>query len=213
MPVVIRPAEPRDAEFLGWVCQAASRSQLDRGWFDIVLRRDEAFILEFTKYLTLARARSWWHWSLFHVAEVDGALASAMCGFGDESVYMASSEAMAEAADKMDIGKAEQAQFWPRGSFIMSVTSGEDDPAWTVENVATLPEFRGRGIAEKLLEAEFEVARAAGFERAQISFFIGNDRAERAYTKAGFVFAEERRAPEFEAAMGIPGIRRFARDL
>jgi ribosomal protein S18 acetylase RimI-like enzyme len=212
MSVVIRPAEPRDADFLGWACQAASRSQLDRGWFDIVLRRDEAFILEFNKYLTLSLARSWWHWSLFHVAEVDGVLASAMCGFGDESVYMASSDAMAEAADKMGIGKDEQAQFWPRGSFIMSVTGSEDD-AWTVENVATGPEFRGQGIAEKLLATEFGVARAAGFKRAQISFFIGNDRAERAYTKAGFAFAEERRAPEFEAAMGIPGIRRFARDI
>ena len=212
MLVVVRPAEPRDAEFLGWACQAASRSQLDRGWFDIVLRRDEPFILEFTKYLTLARARSWWHWSLFHVAEVDGVPASAMCGFGDDSVYMASGEAMAEAGDKMGIDKNEQVQFWPRGSFIMSMTGGEDD-VWTVENVATRPEFRGRGLVENLLETEFEVVRAAGFKRAQISFFIGNDRAERAYSKAGFAFAEERRAPEFEAAMGIPGIRRFARDI
>lgn len=212
MATILRPAEPRDAEFLGWACVAAARSQLKRGWFDIVLQRDDAFVLEFAKYLTLAKARSWWHWSLFQVAEVDGALASAMCGFGDESVYMASSDAMAEAADKMGIPKTEQAQFWPRGSFIMSVTSGEDD-AWTIENVATKPEFRGRGLVELLLKKEFDLARAEVFKRAQISFFMGNAPAERAYAKAGFAFAEERTSPEFEAAMGIPGIKRFARDV
>jgi GNAT superfamily N-acetyltransferase len=210
--MIVRPAEPRDAEFLGWVCVMAARSQLARGWFDIVLRRDEAFVLEFAKYLTLARARSWWHWSLFHVAEMDGVPASAMCGFGDESVYMASGDATAEASEKMGIDRREQAQHWPRGAFILSVTSGEDD-AWTIENVATRPEFRGSGVTQALLEKELALARSSGFKRAQISFFIGNMPAERAYAKAGFTFVEEKRATDFEAAMGTPGIRRFARDI
>jgi ribosomal protein S18 acetylase RimI-like enzyme len=212
VPATIRPAEPRDAEFLGWVCVMASRSQFARGWFDIVLQRGEPFVLGFAKHLTLTKARSWWHWSLFHVAEVDGVLASAMCGFGDESVYKASSDAMAEASDKMGIVKEEQAQHWPRGAFILSATTGEDD-AWTIENVATRPEFRGQGVTNALLDKELDLARAAGFKRAQISFFIGNTRAERAYRKAGFVFAEEKRAAEFEAAMGTPGTIRLARDI
>ena len=212
MPITIRPATPNDAPFLGWACFEAARSQLDRGWFEIVLQRDEAFCIQFATYLTLAKAVSWWHWSLFHVAEVDGVLASAMCGFGDESVYYVSHEAMAEAGDKMGIPKSEQAQFWPRGKFILSPATGEDG-AWTIENVATKPEFRGSGVTSALLEAELGVARTAGFKRAQISFFVGNDRAEKTYAKAGFRFAEEKHAPDFEAALGIPGVRRFARNL
>jgi len=213
MSLILRPAEPRDAEFLGWACVAAARSQLKRGWFEIVLQRDDdAYVVEFAKYLVLAESVSWWHWSLFHVAEVDGVLASAMCGFGDESVYAVSHLAMAEAARKMHIGKEEQAQFWPRGSFIVSPSTSEHS-AWTIENVGTKPEFRGTGVTHALLEKELEIARAMGFKRAQISFFMGNTPAERAYTKAGFVFAEEKRAADFEAAMGIPGIKRFARDL
>jgi GNAT superfamily N-acetyltransferase len=212
MSTILRPAEPRDAEFLGWACVMASRSQLTRGWFDIVLRREESFLLEFAKLLTLAKARSWWHWSLFHVAEVNGVPASAMCGFGDESVYMTSGAAMAEASGKMSVGKDEQAQYWPRGAFIVSTTSSEAG-AWTIENVATRQEFRGSGVTLALLEKELDIARGAGFKRAQVSFFIGNSRAERAYAKAGFAFAEEKRAPEFEAAMGIPGITRFTRDI
>ena len=212
MPITIRPATPNDAPFLGWACFEAARSQLNRGWFEIVLQRDEAFCIQFATYLTLAKAVSWWHWTLFHVAEVDGVLASAMCGFGDDGVYRESHAAMAEAGDKMGIPKSEQAQFWPRGKFIVSPATGEDG-AWTIENVATKPEFRGSGVTSALLEAELGIARTAGFKRAQISFFVGNDRAEKTYAKAGFRFAEEKHAPDFEAALGIPGVRRFARNL
>jgi ribosomal protein S18 acetylase RimI-like enzyme len=212
MSIVLRPAEPRDAEFLGWACVAASRSQLPCGWFDIVLERNEAFILEFAKYLVLAKARSWWHWSLFYVAEVDDEVASAMCGFGDGSVYQVSAAAMAEASDRMGIDSREQAQHWPRGSFVMSTVTSER-PAWTIENVATSPEFRRTGLTQALLGKQLDLARAAGFKRAQISVFIGNTPAEAAYTKAGFSFVEEKRSPEFEKAMGIPGMRRLARDI
>ena len=212
MPVVVRPATPDDAAFLGWASVMASRSQLARGWFEIVLRRDDAFCFEFAKYLALAKARSWWHWSLFQVAEVDGVVASAMCGFGDGSVYRASYAAMAEACEKMGIGADEQAQLWPRGAFIVSPSTSEEG-AWTIENVATSPEYRGRGLVQMLLQKEFDIARTAGFKRAQISFFMGNTPAIRAYAKAGFTFAEEKTAPDFEAALGIPGVVRYARDI
>ena len=112
----------------------------------------------------------------------------------------------------MGIPKAEQEQFWPHGAFIVSATTSEDG-AWTIENVATKPEYRGSGVTQALLAAELDVARAAGFRRAQISFLIGNDRAEKAYTKAGFTFAEEKRPAEFQDAMGVPGLRRLRRDL
>ena len=208
MAVTVRPAEPRDAKFLGWVSVAAARSQLARGWFDIVLRRDEAFLVEFAKNLALAAARSWWHWSVFRVAEVDGVVASAMCGFGDASFYQASGAAMAEASDKMGIDKTEQAQLWPRGAFIVSASTSEPG-GWTIENVATDPKYRRHGLVQTLLENELKTARRSGFRRAQISVFIGNTSAERAYEKAGFQFAEEKRAAEFEAALGIPGTRRL----
>jgi GNAT superfamily N-acetyltransferase len=208
----VRAAGPEDAEFLGWAIYEAARGHLARGWFDIVLQQDRAFCLEFCRRLTVAAARSWWHWSLFSVAKVDGAPASALCGFGDESVYRASGEAMREASDAMGISAAEQAQLWPRGAFILSCTTAEPG-AWTIENVATVKKHRGAGVTQALIDHELERARRAGFKRAQISFLIGNEPAERAYRKAGFIFAEERRAPEFEAAMGAPGLRRLAQDI
>ncbi len=210
--ITIRPARPEDAAFLGWASYEAARGHLKRGWFDIVLQRDEAFCLKFSRRLSIARVISWWHWSLFSVAEVDGVPASALCGFGDESVYYASREAMHEASEAMGIDKAEEAQFWARGSFIVSCVTSEPG-VWTVENVGTRPEYRGTGVTQALLKHELERARGAGFQRAQISFLIGNDRAEHAYRKVGFEFAEEKRARDFEAAIGSPGLRRLARDI
>ena len=119
---------------------------------------------------------------------------------------------MAEASRKMGLSEEEHAQLWPRGSFILSCTTGEDG-AWTVENVATRLAYRGTGATQALLAHEFDRARAAGYARAQISFLIGNEPAERAYIKAGFQFAEEKRAPDFQAAIAVPGLRRLARNI
>jgi ribosomal protein S18 acetylase RimI-like enzyme len=112
----------------------------------------------------------------------------------------------------MGIPKSEQEQFWPRGHFIVSPATGEDG-AWTIENVATAEAYRGRGLVKALIDAEIESARDAGFKRMQVSFFMGNTPAERAYAKAGFSFAEQKTAPDFQAALGIPGVTRYARDV
>jgi translation initiation factor 4G len=69
------------------------------------------------------------------------------------------------------------------------------------------------GLTYALMQVELGIARAAGFKRAQISIFVGNDAAEKNYAKSGFKFAEEKHALDFEAALGIPGTRRFVRDL
>jgi ribosomal protein S18 acetylase RimI-like enzyme len=212
MTTTFRAATPRDADFLGWAMVMAARGHLSRGWFDIVLRRDEAFCIAFAAGLAIAKARSWWHYSLFTIAEVDGRIASAACAFPDSAPYMLSLEAMAEASDKTGIGKAEQAELWPRGSFILSAISGEDD-SWTIENVATAVEFRGQGVAQALINHMLSGMRRRGPSHAQISFLIGNAPAEHCYRACGFQFAEDKTAAEFEAAMGVPGLRRLAREL
>lgn len=212
MTTIFRPAAPADAAFIGWAQVMAARGHLARGWFDIVLARDEAFCIGFAAKLAAAKARSWWHYSFVTIAEVDGEHAAAACAFPDSAPYMVSSEAMAEASGKMGLSAAEEAQLWPRGSFIMSATSGEDD-CWTIENVATQPQFRGQGVAAALISHMLETMERRGPNKVQISFLIGNEPAERCYRACGFQFAEDKTAPEFEAAMGVPGLRRLAREL
>jgi len=212
MSTSFRPATLDDAAFLGWAIVMAARGHLSRGWFDIVLQRPEEFCIAFCARLANAQAKSWWHHSFFTIAEVDGAVAAAACAFPDDTPYTVSGDAMAEAAQLSGIDAAEQAELRPRGQFIMSATSGEDN-CWTIENVATRADMRGKGIATELVRNLVSGFFGNGPRKAQISFLIGNEAAERCYLGCGFTLAEDKTSEEFEAAMGVPGIRRLYRSL
>jgi translation initiation factor 4G len=210
----VRPARREDAGFLAWAMLTAGRGHLQRGWYDIAFDLPEDESLDVLTRLVLTGAPSWWRYDRFLVAEADGRPAAALSGFG-ASEYEGSEAALEEAVVDLGWSKAELAAVWARGAYVFSCTMGGQDEgeAWTIENVATLAAFRGRGLAGQLLAAVLEKGRYAGFGQAQISFLIGNTPAERAYAKAGFSLAEERRHPDFQAAIGAPGLRRFTRML
>ena len=85
--------------------------------------------------------------------------------------------------------------------------------AWIIEDVATRPEFRRQGLVDTLMQEIMERGRKRGATVSDISVFIGNDSAQRAYEKAGYAVVEERRHPEFEAVYKTPGVRTLRRSL
>ncbi len=198
---------------MAWSILTASRSQLDRGWFDIVLARPEADCLDFIANLCVSEVRSWWHYSHFLIAELDHSPVAALCAFRAGDAYPLSGAAIAGTARRRGIDEAGQRVMWQRGAYIFTCTFDGADGLWTIENVATAPDHRGHGLAGELLARALRDGVEAGASHAQITFLIGNDAAERAYAKAGFVFDGERRHPDFEAAMGAPGLRRYILEL
>ena len=80
----------------------------------------------------------------------------------------------------------------------------KEDSGW-IFNVAAHPEFRGRGIAQDLLEELTRRASAMGIARLLAHVRADNRRARRAYEKAGF------------RSVGQDGMRgeqlRYARDI
>jgi len=213
MPTLIRPAVSTDAPFLAWAMLTAARSHLARGWFDIALARPEAECLEFLRHLAVTQARSWWHFSHFHVAEVAGVAAAALCAFHGSDPYVASGPAIDEVFASLGASKTESDALWARGSYIFTCTFEPHDAAWTIENVATLPRFRKNGLAGELIRHVLPKGRRLGMREAQITFLIGNDPAERAYANAGFEFAGERRSAAFEETVGVAGLRRYVKAL
>lgn len=121
--------------------------------------------------------------------------------------------AIAAVAHECGLDASQVAAIFRRGAYTKDcwVKGGEGE--WLIEHVATLSEYRGRGLVQALVEHALAAGRRAGFERASISFLIGNEAAERSYAKAGFVFAEERGDASFEALTGAPGFRRFVRAI
>jgi ribosomal protein S18 acetylase RimI-like enzyme len=209
----IRPAERADAPFLAWVILTAARSHLERGWFDIVLDRPEGVCLEFLEKLAVTEARSWWHYSRFRVAEVAGAPAAALCAFRAGDAYPLSGAAMGEVCERNRWDQETQDAMWKRGSYIFTCTFEDNDDAWTIENVATLPRHRGRGLVVELIAHALTEGREQGRRAAQISYLIGNEPAARAYVAAGFTLDGERRSAEFLAATGAPGLCRVVKRL
>lgn len=189
------------------------RGDRSRGWFDVALGWPQSQCVDFIARVATARAVSMWHVSQFLVAEVDGRPAAALCAVPAAGTGSAAWRAIEEVALATGLTASELNAIRQRGTYSHAcwVQGGEGD--WMIEHVATDPAHRGRGLVQALIAHALDKGRAAGFARATISFLIGNEPAERAYAKAGFVLADEKRDPAFEAIIGAPGFRMFARAI
>ena len=212
--LTIVDARPEHAPFIAWVTLTAFRSQLERGLWDFLLDGDEAYKLRYLEALTTTEQLHWVHCSTFIVAEVDGRPASALCGYfehelGGPTLRLAG----LEANEKTGRSEEEAAAGFERAKSIMNVLPEHPPGAWIVENVATLPEFRRRGLVDRLMERMLARGRERDATTADISVFIGNDSAQRAYEKHGFAAVAEKLDPEFESVYRTPGTRTLRRAL
>ena len=209
----IRPARNADAGFIARNILTSQRGPLPRGWFDIALGWDEPQCLDFVERIATAQASSWWHVSQFIIAEVEGKPAASLCALPASGTRAAVRAAIEEVATAIGLSATDLKAIFRRGAYGANcwVQGGEGE--WLIEHVATVPAYRGGGLVQALISHALAAGKAAGFERASISFVIGNEAAERCYAKAGFAFAEEKRDPSFEALTGSPGFRRFTRAI
>jgi GNAT superfamily N-acetyltransferase len=214
MDFKIRQARPDDASFLAWVMLTAGRSHLEKGIWDIIIGRPESECLTFLEHLTVTAEPHMLHYSIFIVIEADGHPVAALSGY-----------------DPVTLGEETVAPHWPVVMEMMGLTEEDmaagqqgvaacltcypepHEGAWIVESVATLPEYRGRGLIGALIGEILEEGRRRGFGLAQVSFLIDNTLAERAYQKAGFRIHDEKRHADFKAVLGCPGMARMLREL
>ncbi|MBR1218957.1 GNAT family N-acetyltransferase [Bradyrhizobium sp. U87765 SZCCT0131] len=211
--MLIRAAGPSDIDLVADTILAAQRGQQPRGYFDIALDLDAAQCLAFVRRLTTADVRSWWRLSHFWVAEHDGVAAAALCALPVAGSMANARQAVQDTMTAAGFTDQMQAAVAQRGAYVRQCWMDSDESAWMIEHVATRPSHRGLGLAARLLDHALAQGRDLGFPRAQITFYIGNDAAERSYARAGFSFAEEKRHPDFAAVTGAAGFRRFAMAL
>jgi translation initiation factor 4G len=207
-------ATPEHAAFIAWVGLTAFRSHLKRGFWDFMLGGDEAHMLRYLEALATTKQPHWAHYSPFIVAEVDGRPASALCGYLEEELGGPTLRmAMIEANERTGTTEEESIAGFDRAKSIMNVVPEHVPGAWIVENVATLPEFRRRGLVDRLMEEILERGRRRGATVSDISVFIGNDGAQRAYEKCGYEVIAEKHDPEFESVYRTPGTRTLRRAI
>lgn len=209
----IRSARPEDAPFLAWAIVTSGRAHVQRGIWEVILGGTEEECLAFLKLLSATKTPHLFHYSCFLLAEVEGRPVAALGGYDPGALgYPALREAIAEVLHLMGMAARDPAATG-RSERVLCCIPEDADGVWIIDSVATVPEFRRRGIVDKLLDEILEKGRRQGFRRAQINIYIGNMPAQRAYEKHGFKVVDEKRHSAFEAEIGSPGMMRLLRDL
>lgn len=210
----VRAADADDSEFLARAILSASRSHLARGLWDLVIAGGDEDRLDFLELLALMDARSFCHHSNFLVAEGRQGPIGALSGFspGEPDLLLAG-HAIAAVWSEMGWSDAALGDAYLGLEAWQRALPPQKQEAWTVEWVWTVPAQRGRGVVGGLLARLLDQARRRGHALAQVTTFIGNAPAERAYQRAGFRLAEEKRDAEFARLMGAPGLARYELEL
>jgi ribosomal protein S18 acetylase RimI-like enzyme len=213
MKTKIRSGRADDADFLARVMMLASRGHLRRGVWDLIAGGSEENCLDYLRRLALAEPVSLCHFSSFIVAEHDGKPAAALCGFDPRAGgWEVLADAMKNVQREKGWTQADEKASADRTQPVWKCTFDTLDGAWVIESVATIPEFRRRGLADSLMAEILEAGRVRGHRLAQLTILIGNAAAQRAYEKAGFSVRDEKRHRDFEAALGAPGFMRMVRE-
>jgi ribosomal protein S18 acetylase RimI-like enzyme len=205
----VRRATEGDVDLIAWVMLAAARSHLDRGIWEYLNQHDESETLDFLRRVAVTETVHLFHHSLFLVAELDGEAGAAMCGYdsGSQGFDVFGPE-MATASTAMGVDMTDP-EYGRRMGVMLSGFVLDDDgppgPRWVIENVATKPDFRRKGLVDALLHQLLGAGRERGFRHAQIGVYLENERARRAYQKAGFEVVAEARSDDWQRELGCPG--------
>lgn len=214
MKTGIRAGKSGDEPFLAWVMYAASRAHVRRGLWDLIIGADEPGCLDYLRRLALAEPRSLYHYQSFLIAEVDGVPAAALCGFLAPDAWVVVGEAMSNVQRELNWTEQQAAAGYQRVGPIWANCMPPDIGAdFVIESVATVPEYRRRGLVRCLIAEALQGARERGCKLAQISTYLGNEAAISAYEKSGFRIRDEKRCPDAEKLLGVPGFIRLTCDL
>lgn len=211
----IRHACPDDASFLATATLIAGRAHVTKGIWEVILGGTEEECLDFLEHISITTIPHLFHYSCYFIAEYaeDGPVGS-LGGYDPKSLgYQALQLALNEVITKLNLPPQAFQGAEERSSKMLVCLPQEIEGAWVIDSVATLPQYRKKGIAETLLEHVLHEGKERGYHMAQINMYIGNKPALNLYKKMGFEVIEEKREEYFEHTIGSPGMLSLARTL
>jgi GNAT superfamily N-acetyltransferase len=201
----IRSAKAEDAPFLAWAIVESSRAGKKEGLFDRMLAPSEDLQKSLEKLIT-HEIKTICHYSNFLVAEIDGTLAGALCGYDGHKLGW---QSMSDALEKM----ACQGDYKERISAYLVCEPSVEKNTLVLDFMITKEEFRGLGVVKELVKKVLLNARLKGFRRAQTGIEIGSVETQMAYEKMGFSFKEEKKSDYYLEEFGRPGISSYVVEL
>jgi len=182
----LRPACVQDAADVALLNYLSSQSQYDNSGYDISVGGSYKHQIEQIAALAVTNARSWFHYSHFVVVETEGRVVAGAAGFERMEADAAIPAAL------LEIGWTEEAISALESRLSPLYAAFPEEPAgyWTIDHVAVLPEWRGRGLGRRVVEAAMQRGMDLGYSAFKLDVFAGNVAARRLYEAAGFRVVE-----------------------
>ncbi len=213
-----RKATIADIPFLARIQYEASLPPLNQCFWEDILQGTETSALQFIEAMLRASACNWGNVMDYLILERQGNPVAAAAGYIPnlkDYCPLRLSE-LDEIAQDLNWSKAigtafrdRYEQFW--GGDCRPIFLTPQAP-WIIENVAVLPEVRGRGLGKVLLKVLLEEGRSQKYSHIGIMVINGNEVAHHLYESIGFkpyqTFHAEYFAQQFQ--LDFPGITKFS---
>src|SRR5262249_27300006 len=137
---------------------------------------DDTTCLDYLRRLALAEPRSLCHYESYLIAEDGDRPVAALCGFDPRDGGWATvAQAMTAVQRDLEWTEEQVAASLQRAAPAWTCFLPNIGAEWTIENVATLPAYRRRGLTVGLMNEMMEEGRRRGCTLAEITSLIGND--------------------------------------
>jgi len=214
LKIQIRNARKEDAYFLAKVMLIAGRAHVEKGIWEVILGGTEKECVNFLRLTSITQIPHLFHYSNCLIAEEEGISIGGLGAYDPkENGYQSLQKALPEVVQKLNFPEHAFNDSAARSLKILACLPQEIDGAWVIDSVATLPGYRGRGVARSLLKIIMELGKKQGHTKAQVNMYIGNESALNLYLSLGFEIIEEKRDGFFAENIGAPGMLSLARDL
>jgi ribosomal protein S18 acetylase RimI-like enzyme len=212
-----RRATPADIPFLAQIEYEASLPPLNHCFWEDLLEGTATTALQFIEAELKAEASNWGNVEDFLILEAEGKPVAAAAGYvPDPDDYCPLRLSRMEAiAHDLQWSTETLRLFCDR---YLALWGGDLQPffltpqaSWIIENVAVLPEARGRSFGKVLLRALLEEGRSQQHDVAGIMVINGNDIARHTYESLGFKPYQTFHADYFSEQFNIefPGVTKF----
>lgn len=191
-PLSTRKATIADISFLAKIEYEASLPPLNQCFWEDILQGTQTGALQFIEAMLSTDASNWGNVTDFLILEAQGKPVAAAAGYtpNSEDYCPLRLSCLHKIAQELNWSeeiattfRVQYVKFW--GGDCRPIFLTPQAP-WIIENVAVLPEARGRGLGKVLLRALLEEGRSQQHSHAGIMVINGNDVARHTYESIGF---------------------------
>jgi hypothetical protein len=207
MGIKVRKATEADTSFIAGAILEYSRAGKKIGIFDLIFQCDSVdTLLEKLRALSVTQTKSYCHFSNFFIAEDNGNVVGALCGYEPR---IATQEVFAKALAELNVDEAYQERI---ASYLLCMPE-LDRQTWVLDCIDIKLKSQELTILKELVLKSLLSARLKGYRKAEVIFDIGSVNIKMNLEKLGFHYKDEKKSDYYFEAFGRKGLMRMSMQL